>query len=112
MADVLNWHVDLSIGVGDRGVGGPADLPTLEQFAKISHDQAENPAKSGQNFRKQWIFYGAGPLNFISPYAYGYISLDMNILIGKSTHLLDPETRKMLVRGLYGKVKSTLDSGP
>ena len=45
-------------------------LPSLENFAKISHNRAENRPKVGQNFRKQWIFYRAAPLNFISPYAY------------------------------------------
>ena len=59
-----------NIGVGDRGAGGAAALPTLEKFAKISHNRAENRPKIGQNFSKQWIFYRAAPLNFISPYAH------------------------------------------
>ena len=58
------------IGVGDTGAGGAAALPTLEKFAKFSNDRAENRPKVGQNLRKQWIFYRAAPLNFISPYAY------------------------------------------
>ena len=59
-----------SIGVGDRGAGGAAALTTLEKFAKISNDRAENRPKVGQNLPKQWIFYRAAPLKFISPYAY------------------------------------------
>ena len=58
------------IGVGDKGAGGAAALPTLEKFAKISHNRAENRPKIGQNFSKQWISYRAAPLNFISPYAH------------------------------------------
>ena len=54
------------------GGWGAAALPTLEKFAKISNDRAENRPKVGQNLRKQWIFYRAAPLNLISPYAYGY----------------------------------------
>ena len=57
------------IGVGDRGLGAAA-LPTLEKFAKISNDRAENRPKVGQSLRKQWIFYRAAPQNFISPNAY------------------------------------------
>ena len=63
--------MEVVIGVGDRGAGGAAALPTLEKFAKISNDRAENRPKVGQNLRKQWIFYRAAPLNLISPYAYG-----------------------------------------
>ena len=57
-----------------RRVGGwgAAALPTLEKFAKISHNRTENRPKIGQNFSKQWIFYRAAPLNFISPYAHGF----------------------------------------
>ena len=54
-----------------QGGWGAAALPTLEKFAKISHNRAENRPKIGQNFSKQWIFYRAAPLNFISPYAHG-----------------------------------------
>ena len=60
---------DKFIGIGDRGLGGA--LPTLENFAKVSHNLGANQLKIGQKFRKQWIFYRAAPLNFISPYAYG-----------------------------------------
>ena len=67
----LRCFVAVAIGVGDRGAGGAAALPTLEKFAKISHNQAENRPKIGQNFSKQWIFYRAAPLNFISAYAHG-----------------------------------------
>ena len=61
---------DLNIGVGDGGAGGAAALPTMEKFAKINHNRAENRPKIGQNFREQWIFYRAAPLNFIFPYAH------------------------------------------
>ena len=60
------------IGVGDRGAGGAAALPTLEKLSKISYNRAEDRHKVGQNLRKQWIFYRAAPLNFTSPYAYVY----------------------------------------
>ena len=63
------------IGVGDSGAGGAAALPTLEKLAKISHNRAENRPKVGQNFRKQWIFHRAAPLNFTSPYAYARVPL-------------------------------------
>ena len=55
-----------------QGGWGAAALPTLEKFAKISHNRAENRPKIGQNFSKQWIFYRAAPLNFISPYAHAF----------------------------------------
>ena len=58
-----------------QGAGGAAALPTLEKFAKISNNRAENWPKVGQNLGKQWIFYRAAPLNFISPYAYEPASL-------------------------------------
>ena len=37
----------LTIGVEDRGAGVAAALPTLEKFAKMSHNQAENQPKVG-----------------------------------------------------------------
>ena len=53
-----------------QGARGAAALPTLEKFAKISHNWAENRHKVKQNFHKQWIFYRAAPpLSFIFPYA-------------------------------------------
>ena len=36
-----------TIGVEDRGTGAAAALPTLEKFAKISHNRAENQPKVG-----------------------------------------------------------------
>ena len=56
-----------------QGGWGAAALPTLEKFAKISNNRAENRPKVGQNLGKQWIFYRAAPLNFTSPYAYDHI---------------------------------------
>ena len=46
---------------------GAAAFSTLEKFANISHNRAENRPKVGHNFRKQWIFYRAASLNFIPP---------------------------------------------
>ena len=63
-------HSQMDIGVRDGGARGAVALPTFEKFAKISHNRAENRPKVGQNLRKQWIFYRAAPLNFISPNAY------------------------------------------
>ena len=54
-----------TIAVGDRGAGMAAALPTMEKFAKICHNRAENQPKVGQNFRTQWIFYRAAPLNVL-----------------------------------------------
>ena len=39
-------------------------------------------------------------------------NLDVMIMFGTISHLLDPEIRKMSVRDLYGNEKSTFDSGP
>ena len=73
-----------------QGGWGAAALPTLEKFLKINHNRAENRPKVGQNLRKQWIFYRAAPLNFISPYAYVdrviyIIQLDKTICISLKT---------------------------
>ena len=38
--------------------------------------------------------------------------LDVKILFGKITHLVDPEIRKMLEWGLYENQDSTSHSGP
>ena len=39
-------------------------------------------------------------------------NLDDKILFGKITHRLDPEIRKMLVKGIFGNADSTLQFGP
>ena len=39
-------------------------------------------------------------------------NLDEKILFGKITHPFDPEIRKMLVKGIFGKEDSTFHSGP
>ena len=39
-------------------------------------------------------------------------SLDVKILFSKVAHLLDPEIKKMLLRGLYGNENATFHSGP
>ena len=39
--------------------------------------KSDNRPKVGQNVRKQWIFYRAAPLNFISPYAYERVFIFM-----------------------------------
>ena len=39
-------------------------------------------------------------------------NLDEKILFGKITHHLDPEIRKMQVRGMFGNENSTFHSGP
>ena len=39
-------------------------------------------------------------------------NLDMKILFDNITHLIDPEIRKMLERGLFGNQDSTFCSGP
>ena len=70
--DIATSDAPVDIGVGDRGAGGAAALPTLEKFAKINHNPAENRPKIGRNFSKQWIFYRAASLNFISPYAHAW----------------------------------------
>ena len=38
-------------------------------------------------------------------------NLDLKVLLGKITHLLDQETRKVLVRVFYEKEHTTFDSG-
>ena len=39
-------------------------------------------------------------------------NLDEKILFGKITRHLDPEIRKMLVRGMFGNENSTFHPGP
>ena len=39
-------------------------------------------------------------------------NLYKKILFGKITHHLDPEIRKMLVRGMFGNKDSIFNSGP
>ena len=39
-------------------------------------------------------------------------NLDEKILFGSIPHLIDPETRKMLVKGMFGNKISTFHSGP
>ena len=39
-------------------------------------------------------------------------TLDVKILLGNIAHLIDPEIRKILERGLYGSQDSTVCSGP
>ena len=39
-------------------------------------------------------------------------SLDVNILFGRITHLIDPEIRKMMARSFHGDENTTLNSGP
>ena len=39
-------------------------------------------------------------------------NLDVKILFGNITHLINPEIRKLLKRYLYGNQDSTLHSGP
>ena len=38
--------------------------------------------------------------------------LDVNILFGNTIHLVDPEIRKMLKKGMFGNQDSTFQSGP
>ena len=40
------------------------------------------------------------------------VNLDVKILLCIITHLVDPEIRKMLGKGLYGNQDSTFHSGP
>ena len=57
----------MEIGIGDRGLGagGGLQLPTLEKFAKINDNRAEDPPNVEQNFRKQWSFYRAAPIIYL-----------------------------------------------
>ena len=43
---------------------------------------------------------------------YSKTELDEKVLFGKSTHHLDPEIRKILVRGMFRNKDSTFHSGP
>ena len=49
-----------SLGKANRSFSYSA-FPTLDKFAKISHNRAEYRPKVGQNSCKQWIFYQAVP---------------------------------------------------
>ena len=39
-------------------------------------------------------------------------NLDVKILFGNITRYLDPEIRKMLIRGMFGNKDSSFHSGP
>ena len=64
-----------------QGAGGTAALPTVEKFAKIGHNWAENRPKFGQNFRKQWIFYRVVPQNSISPCPFFHIVFGTKVFV-------------------------------
>ena len=40
------------------------------------------------------------------------VNLDEKTLFGNTPHLIDPEIRKMLVKGTFGNKYSTFHSGP
>ena len=63
---IIRWG--LLIGIADRGAGGcsPQHWKNLQKSTMIGQTIR-------QNFRKQWIFCRAAPLNFIFPYAHGHI---------------------------------------
>ena len=61
----------------------------------------------GYGIKSMWLVFKTKILIYQSK-----ANLDEKILFGETTHHLDPEIRKMLVRGMFGNENSTFHSGP